>query len=284
MDPLEALKGSHGLAFRFDTTLGRFDEAYVDRLELRAATRALLNLQSNGTPSAVADPVGFVSASEVTEQLNQARASVLNLKEQLFGDDGQALHALLTDETDTAYDRIKNCTDASNGTFTEGYVTMEVTGQASTSLDVYSVQAMFNVSNDMPPSAAKQFTEDFLFPAHPEHYRLLTTGGIGITETWGGIPTRAYLDALAIPPPFVIKELDLSYEIGISARGYLGDADKTTVTWILQQYRQTSYGLEFNLRVWYPSACPAEYVHDQVEHLCVEYRNGLHLLAAYFGL
>jgi hypothetical protein len=254
----------------------------VDRLELRAATRALLNLQNNGTPSAVPDPWGFVDASDVTEQLNQARASVLHLKEQLY--DTQAMHGLLLNETSIAYDRIKRCTDASSGTFTEGWVTMEVTGPSSTSMDIYTLHAMLNVNDDMPPSEATKFTKDFLFPVHPEHYQLITTNGIGITETWAGIPTSSYLDALAIPPPFVVRERDLSYQLGITARGYLGDADKTTVTWTLQQTRQTASGVDFNLRVWFPSACPPEYIHDQVEHLCVEYRNGLHLLAAYFGL
>lgn len=254
----------------------------MDRLELRAANRALLNLQNNGTPKAVPDPSGFVDTSDVTEQLNQARAAVLNIKEQLY--DRQALHDLLKDETKVAHDRIKNCTDASHGSFTEGYVTMQVTGPSSASLNIYPLHAMLSVNDDIPPSEAAKFTKDFLFPVHPEHYELITTNGIGVTETWAGIPTSSYLDALAIPPPFVVQERDLSYEIGITARGYLGDAEKTTVTWTLQQTRQTASGVDFNLRVWYPSACPPQYVHDQVEHLCVEYRNGLHLLAAYFGL
>lgn len=284
VDPLEALRGSHGMAFRFDTTLGRFDEAYVDRLELRAATRALLNLQHNGTPIAVPDPSGPAEASQVTEQLNQARASILSLKAQLYRDDGQTLHDLLSNETNTAADRIKACADASNGSFTGGWVTIEVTGKISTPLDIYSsFGAMFSISDDMPPSAAENFTKDFFFPVHPEHYQILSTDGIGITETWGGIPTSTYLDALALPPSYVLEKRDLSYDIGIAARGYLGDAEKTTVTWILQQWRQTTYGLELNMWFWYPAACPPEYIHDQAEHLCVEYRNGLHLLAAYYG-
>lgn len=42
------------------------------------------------------DPSGFVDASNVTEQLNQARASVLHLKERLY--DAHAMHGLLIDE------------------------------------------------------------------------------------------------------------------------------------------------------------------------------------------
>lgn len=194
------------------------------------------------------------------------------------------MHDILKNETNIAYDRIKHCADASNGSFTDAYVTMDVTGPSSTSLDVYSVYAMLSVNDAMPPLEATKFTKDFLFPVHPEHYQHLTTNGIGVTETWAGIPTSSYLDALAMPPPFVVQERDLSYEIGITARGYLGDADMTTVTWILQRTRQMASGVDFNLHVWYPSACPSEYVHDQVEHLCIEFRNGLHLLAAYFGL
>lgn len=284
LDPIEALKNSHSLTFRFDTSLGIFDEAYVDRLELRAATRALLNLQSNGTPTAVPDPVGIVNASGITDQLNQIRVSVYSLKLELYGNNGHAVHALLANETETASERLKNCTDASNGTFTDGWVTMEVTSPLVHTLDIFTLPSMFNIHDDMPPAEATKFTKDFFFPVHPEHYQLITEGGIGITETWGGMPTSAYLDPLAIPPPFVLKEVDLSYQVGVVTRSYLGDANKTTVAWSLQQNRQTGYGLEFNMRVWYPSACPVAYVHDQVEHLCVEYRNGLHLLLAYFGL
>lgn len=284
LDPIEALKGSHSLTFRFDTSLGVFDEAYVDKLELRAATRALLNLQSNGTPTAVPDPAGFLNASDITDQLHQLRASVYNLKLELYGNNGRVLHDLLGNETDIASERLENCTNASNGTFTQGWITMQVTAPLIHTLDIYTLTSMFNIHDDMPSAEATKFTKGFLFPVHPEHYQLLTKGGVGVTETWGGMPTSAYLDVLSQPPPFVLKGVDLSYQVGYVSRGFLDNANRTTVTWSLQQNRQTGYGLEFNLRVWYPSACPAAYVHDQVEHLCVEYRNGLHLLAAYFGL
>lgn len=143
---------------------------------------------------------------------------------------------------------------------------------------------MLNITTDTPPTEVKQIIHNLVFPSHPEHYQLITSDKPGVTETWGGIPTRSYLDVLSAPPSEVVQYRDYGYPIGISARGYLGDDHGTTVMWTLEQYRDIQDGVEVDLRIWYPSACAEEYVHDHVEHLCVEFRNGFHLIAGIFGI
>lgn len=147
---------------------------------------------------------------------------------------------------------------------------MEVTGSSSTSLDIYTLHAMLNANDDMPPSEATKFTKDFSFPCTQNiTSSSRQTASASQRHGAGFQQARSYLDALVIPPPFVARERDLSYQIGITPRRYLHD--DTTVYWTLQQTKQTASGVDFNLHVWFPSACPPEYVHDQVEHLCAEY-------------
>jgi hypothetical protein len=273
------------LSFTFNTSFGIIDESYVDRLELRAATRALLNLQSNGTPTSVPDPSGSVQAEVITQQLNMARIGVMSLKSQLHGQDGEALDNLLKTETANAAEFLTACFNNSNGEFRDGYAIIKIKGKLTTAVILPLLTPMlYGTDTSAPSPTIQELMEGFFFPSHPEHYQLYLGNLTGVTETLGGIPTRTYLDVLSHPPSFVMQYRDLSYIFGIAGRGYLDNANNSTVSWILQQFKDTDDGIDIDLRVWYPTACPDDYVHDHVEHLCVEYRNALHLIAALLGI
>ncbi|KAL3494974.1 hypothetical protein BJX62DRAFT_233944 [Aspergillus germanicus] len=273
--PFEILKSSQGLEITFETSssLGSFDYAFVDRLELRAANRALLNIQSGGVPVPVPDPEGNANPNEVSKRLFKARDELFKKKMNLYG---QPLLDLLKSETDLANRRMRLCAAASKGSFTSGHVAINVTGNITIEGFLAIIGPLFN-TDGLDEEGIKQIVTQFAFPAHPEHYEVIAGASFGVTETWGGIPTRSFVDPTATLPAFVSQYRDESFPMAASGHGFL--QDNTTVTWTLQQFKETATGLAIDLRIWYPSACPPEYVHDHVEHFCVEYRNGLVLAA-----
>lgn len=272
------------MSFTFNTSFGEIDESYVDRLELRAANRALLNLQQNGTPSPVPDPSGTAAAEDITQELYRARIGVFSLKSQLYGLDGQALDNLLKNETANATQFLTTCANNSNGVYRDGHVKITVSGKSIHSMMMsFLAPILYGTGIAVPSPRIREFIEGFFFPSHPEHYQLYLGQITEITETIGGIPTRIYLDILSYPPDFVMQQRDLSYTVGIAGRSYLDNGENTTVSWTLQQFKKVKGGVDMSLHVWYPTACPDNYVHDHLEHLCIEYRNTLHLMAGLLG-
>jgi hypothetical protein len=120
------------------------------------------------------------------------------------------------------------------------------------------------------PEQQKETVVKFLFPAHPEHYAL----DGGCIECMGGLPTHTNPEPM--PPeqaPSFVKELvDDSYTISMSGSGPLRDG--TPFTYVLQQFKDTDDGMEANLSIWYPSACPDSYVEEHIEHYAIEFCNG----------
>jgi len=236
-------------------------------------------------PTPVPDPRGSVKVEAITNQLNQARVDILKLKNQLYGQDGQALDHLLQKETANASEILTTCFDNSNGIFRDGYAIIKMTGKLNTSMIRPLLTTMFHrIDTSTPPPTIREFIHGFFFPSHPEHYQLYLGNMTGVTETLGGIPTRTYLDLLSPAPDFVMQDRDLSYIFSNAGRAYLDHDNKTTASWTLQQFKDTGDGIDINLRVWYPAACPDNYIHDHVEHLCIEYRNSLRLIAALLGI
>lgn len=214
-----------------------------------------------------------------------ARIGVMSLKSQLQGQDGEALDNLLKKETANATQFLTACFNNSNVQLKDGYAIIKIKGKSTTAMILPLLTPMlYGTDTSASPPTTQELIEGFFFPSHPEHYQLYLGNVTGVTETLGGIPTRTYLDVLSHPPSFVTQYRDLSYIFGIAGRGYLDNADKSTVSWILQQLKDTDDGIDINLRICYPTACPDDYVHDHVEHLCVEYRNALRLIAGLLGI
>ena len=106
------------------------------------------------------------------------------------------------------------------------------------------------------------------------------TGRPGAIETMGGLPTRSH-PAFVKPgdvPSFVSDLIDKNYDLSIVGAATLEDG--TIFTYVLQEYKDTEQGLQASLRIWYPAACPPEYVIEHAEHYAVEFRNGARLAAA----
>ncbi|MDN5721397.1 MAG: hypothetical protein ACTH0D_12000 [Candidatus Corynebacterium faecigallinarum] len=113
------------------------------------------------------------------------------------------------------------------------------------------------------------------FPTHPEHYMVLP--GAGVVETMGGLPTLTRIEPIETPPAFVAEHIDDSFDISRAGQGPLDDG--TPFTYVLQQFKDTEDGVEVDLRVWYPAACPPIYVEEHAQHFAVETRNLLRLVA-----
>jgi hypothetical protein len=54
----------------------------------------------------------------------------------------------------------------------------------------------------------------------------------------------------------------------------------TFTTYVLQQFKDIEDGMEANLRIWCPAACPPIYLEEHAEHYAVEFRNGCRMAAA----
>lgn len=114
------------------------------------------------------------------------------------------------------------------------------------------------------------------FPCHPEHYALPPY--VGVVETMGGIPTRSRVKVIDDAPEFVSRFVDESYPLRVTGAGELDDG--AIFTYVLQQFKDTDTGMEANLRIWYPAACPPAYIEEHAQHYAVEFRNGCRFAAA----
>ena len=204
-------------------------------------------------------------------ELKAARRALTNLRELLYG---EPMRELLKSQVEQADALHRKYLAASDGKWREGQVTLTVTGLTVETFVTF-LRTAFGAF-DGSPDQLRQITESMLFPSHPEHYGMPPYRGV--IETMGGIPTRTKVQLIETPPDFVTACADASYPIRLAGQGRL--EDDTPHSYVLQQFKDTADGLEANLRIWYPSACPAQYVDEHIEHYAVEFRNGARIAAA----
>lgn len=240
----EIIATDHGVTVTGMNVKGEFDDGTIDAWELKASRRALANL-----------------------------------RELLLG---QAMLDLLAPQLDEADDLHRQYLAESNGEFTPCNVVLRIKGlHLGELIDPGGMTAAVAGAGGTPEQK-KAFQIGKLFPQHPEHYAV-PEGYTGVVETMGGIPTRSQVKP-ADPeqvPDFVKNLVDDSYPVRVFGYGELDDG--TFHTWALQQFKDTEDGLEANLRIFYPAACPPEYVDEHAEHFAVEYRNSVRLAAAALG-
>ncbi|KAJ5125783.1 hypothetical protein N7526_007960 [Penicillium atrosanguineum] len=183
LDPLSALNSIHGLPFTFDTSSGLIDKSYVDRLELRAANRALLHIPHNGTATPVPDPSETAAAAAITQELNIVRIDVLSLKSQLYDQDEQALDNVLKEETTNATQWLTTYLSNSNGVYRDDYVKINVSGKLIPSMIIPFLTPIFFGTGIVAPSPTiQEITEGVFFSSHPEHYQLYLGNITGINR------------------------------------------------------------------------------------------------------
>jgi hypothetical protein len=240
---LAAVSTDHGVRLSVDTDAhGHADDDRLDHWELEASRRALGNLRTLLYGQPMLDLIG--------EQL---------------------------DEHDKVF---RGYWEASDDQWSECHVTLQASGitlgQALPAI-AESMAAM-GEGVDGGFDAKRDAVESVIFPIHPEHYSVME--GLGGIETMGGIPCRNML--FRVPPedvPDWIAQLkDPSYAVSNVGRSEL--VDGTPHTWTLQQMKDTADGVEFDLRVWYPAACPPAYVEEHAQHFPIEVRGLLRLAAA----
>jgi hypothetical protein len=204
-------------------------------------------------------------------ELKAARRALVNLKDLLYG---APMLNLLGKQIDQADADLKGYLAASNGEFSETQVIL--TAEGLTVSDFIPTLRAALAAFDNSPQDLRNAAVGFVFPVHPEHYGLPPYRGV--VETMGGIPTRSRVMVTQEAPGFITKFVDESYPMRMTGAGELDDG--TLFTYVLQQFKDTDTGMEANLRIWYPSACPPAYLEEHAEHYTVEFRNGFRVAAA----
>jgi hypothetical protein len=204
-------------------------------------------------------------------ELEAAKRALANLRELLYR--LPMLH-LIGGQIEESDAKIKQYVAASNGQFSQTQVILSVKGLKAD--DLFSTLRAALVVNGGTDEQVRQASIDLLFPMHPEHY-VVPIGG-GVVETMGGLPTQTHPTPVQEAPDFVTQCVDTSYPIRLMGAGPLQDG--TPFTYVLQQFKDTNDGMEANLRIWYPAACPPIYLEDHAKHYAVEFRNGCRMVAA----
>ena len=205
-------------------------------------------------------------------ELEASRRALANLRELLYG---QPMMDLLGEQIAEADKLHRAYLAASKGEFTQTRVTMAAKGISLKELaSIFAAAARPNVSSF---EDSREMAISMAFPAHPEHYSPARDFN-GVVETMGGLPTLTRVAPDPNPPQFVLDEFDDGYEFRNAGKGVL--ADGTPHSYVLQEFHDTEDGLEASLRIWYPAACPPEYLAEHSQHYAIEFRNMLRLAAA----
>lgn len=239
---LAAVSADQGLTVSADTVHGTADDARLDRWELEASRRALGNLRT-----------------------------------LLYG---QPMLDLLKDQLDAHDEEFRRYAAASHDEWSECHVVLHADGitlEEALPIIAESMAAM-GASGATGFEEKRDAVESVIFPIHPEHYSVLPE--VGGVETMGGTPFRTLLYRCAPEdaPEWLTSLMDDSYELSNVGRSTLTDG--TPHTWVMQQFKNTDTGVEFDLHVWYPKACPQEYVEEHGQHFPIELRGLLRIAAA----
>lgn len=194
----------------------------------------------------------------------------LKVKSSLYKD---SLQFLIDDEIEEADRILTQCEENSNGTWQGIQVQINASGlTAADLLNSNTIKLLESL-----PSALQNFENTILnsvlFPMHPEHY-LFIEEPLGVVETWNDLPTRTSVGVCTNDddvPDFVKPHVDSSAILSIKGHGDIFDGP--VVTYLLEQFVPTSEGLTFDLRVWYPGACPHTYLEWHTRHFSVEFTN-----------
>jgi hypothetical protein len=203
-------------------------------------------------------------------ELKAARRALQNLKILLYE---TPMLDLLRGQIEEGDRRLKQYLAASKGEYTQTQVIVRGT-------NVTTEQMLANyrlvLGGVMTPEKKREVAFNMAFPMHPEHYAIPPY--TGIVETMGGIPTRSRVMRAEETPSFIAPFIDESYPMRLVGKAEIDDG--TTYMYVLQQFKDTDAGLEANLRIWYPAACPPIYLEEHAEHYAVEFRNSLRIMAA----
>ncbi|MED2867064.1 hypothetical protein P4263_15715 [Bacillus thuringiensis] len=226
-------KKQNDIEIKFKTDLGEADENVVDKWELMASRRALQNLKSLISP----------------EQMKE----------------------LLQGQLDESAKLIKEYLEKSNGEFKKCFVKVEVEGITATDYFKWQYGKMGKTITGTEEER-RDIAKNVVFPAHPEHYIMLSSG---VVETLGGLPTSASVVRLDKSPQFVLDEVNSDYPHKSYAGVQLEDG--TMWGYGLSEFRDTATGAEMRLNIWWPAACSQIFFDDHARHFSVEYRNFLHM-------
>ena len=216
---------------------------------------------------------GTVTEDDVVRwELKAARRGLMNLRTLLYGAPMTALLKAQIEESDR---RIKEYIAASKGEVSECRTTVAVNGLKADAFFAHMVSESQKMSNGTPAEKSELMIKSG-FVIHPEHYALPPYPGI--IETIGGLPTRMRTLPDKEPPPYVKAAYDDAYPFKFPGKAELDDG--TLVAWVAHQFRNTNEGLEAVFRVWWPAACPPNYVEDHAEHFAIEFCNAFELAAA----
>lgn len=237
-----AVSEDHGLKVTAETIHGLADEALLDKWELEASRRALANLRT-----------------------------------LLYG---QPMLDLLNDQLEAHDEEFRGYVAASNDEWSECHVKLNAEGVTLDEVLPVIGKSMAAMGADGATGfeEKREAVESVIFPIHPEHYSVLPE--VRGVETMGGTPFRTMLYRATTDeaPEWLVSKMDSSYALSNVGRSTLKDG--TPHTWVMQQFKDTDTGVEFDLHVWYPKACPPVYVEEHGQHFPIEIRGLLRIAAA----
>lgn len=187
---------------------------------------------------------------------------------------------LLNDQLDAHDEEFRGYVATSNDEWSECHVKLHAEGVTLDEVLPVIGKSMAAMGADGASGfeEKREAVESVIFPIHPEHYSVLPeVGGI---ETMGGMPFRTKLFRATTDeaPEWLTSKMDSSYTLSNVGRSTLKDG--TPHTWVMQQFKDTDSGVEFDLHVWYPKACPPAYVEEHGQHFPIELRGLLRIAAA----
>lgn len=210
-------------------------------------------------------------------ELEASRRALANLRTLLYG---QPMLDLLHDQLEAHDEEFRGYVAASNDEWSECHVKLHADGVTLDEVLPVIGKSMAAMGADGASGleAKRDAVESVIFPIHPEHYSVLPE--VGGVETMGGMPfrTRLFRATVDEAPTWLTAKMDPSYSLSNVGRSTL--VDGTPHTWVMQQFKDTDTGVEFDLHVWYPKACPPVYVEEHGQHFPLELRGLLRIAAA----
>lgn len=222
---------------QFHTQLGDADNQTVNKWELIASRRALMNIKT------------------------------------LLGQ--EKLQALIQPEMDENDQNIHDYMEKSGDKFKDVFVTVDLQGMTATEYVTWQGQEMKNaITGDQ--TARDKVLHDVVFPAHPEHYLLLKSGiveTLGGLPTNATVTPQTTGEGL---PQFVSDATSPDYPHKSFSTIKLAD-DLVWGYGVTEYKDTEDGGGSFRLHVWWPEAAPQIFLDDHNRHFAVEYRNFIQL-------
>lgn len=211
-------------------------------------------------------------------ELQACYRALNNLRSLLFQ---QRMLDLLSDQIEEGNRYFESLITKSKGRRRECRSYMKVTGVSATDLKLMTGRWL--LSRPIEDMAAM-----YVFPTHPEHYAIMHGPGSlpksapdcgveVIGEHMAKLRYTDFKDSLQDMPEWMLKERDYNYELAETLVARLESGSR--LFYIMNEFMDTEDGCKIRLRAFFPSAAPWSLINQHAQHLAIEFRNLLTMVA-----